>query len=157
MPVDPRWHRWTYASVADHLHTICTAASIALVVEFLNERTSIWKAASPRAEAVITGPMSKEISKGLHRMWVDVFITLTSTRDGNDYDHVGYAGTLANALDQCIIIKDYGATDLLEISTLRPITDTGQTVAVLHVTPNEQDAEIHSTIQARLYGLFVED
>lgn len=157
MAVDARWHRWVYASVANHLHTVCTSAGINLVVEFLDERTSAWKNASPRAEAIITGPMSKEVSKGLHRIWVDVFVTLTSNRSSNDYAHVGHAGTLANALDQCILVKDYGGTGLLDISVLNPIRDTGRTVAVQHVRPSAQDGEIHSTIQSRFYGLFAEN
>jgi hypothetical protein len=157
MAVDARWHRWVYASIADHLHTICTSAGISLVVEFLDERTTAWKTASPRAEAIITGPMSKEVSNGLHRVWVDVFLTLTSNRSSNDYVHVGHAGTLANALDQCILVKDYGDTGLLDISVLNPIRDSGRTVAVQHVRPSEQDEEIHSTIQSRFYGLFAEN
>jgi len=155
--VDARWHRWVYASVANHLHTICTPAGIDLVVEFLDKRTAAWKTASPRAEAVITGPMSAEISKGLHRIWVDVFLTLTSNRSANDYVHVGHSGTLANALDQCVIVRDYGDTGLLEISVLNPIREGGRTVAVQHVRPAEKDEEIHSTIQSRFYGLFAEN
>lgn len=157
MAVDARWHRWIYASVAKHLHDIAAAASIDLVVELLDSRTDVWRSASPRAEAVITGPMSKEISNGLHRIWVDVFITLTSTRSSNDYVHVGHSGTLANALDQCILVRDYGDTGLLDISVLNPIRDTGQTVNVQHVRPSEKDREIHSTIQSRFYGLFAEN
>lgn len=157
MSVDNRWHRWVYASIANHLHTVSTGASINLVVEFLDERTSSWKTASPRAEAIITGPMSKEISKGLHRMWVDVFLTLTSTRSSNDYVHIGHSGTLANALDQCVLVKDYGDTGLVDVSVLNPIRDIGRTVAVQHIRPGEQDNEIHSTIQSRFYGLFSED
>lgn len=157
MPVDARWHRWTYASVAKHLHTICAAASIDLVVEFLDQRTSTWRNNSPRAEAVISGPYTKEVSKGLHRAWVDVFVTLTSNRGTNDYVHVGHAGTIANALDQCILVKDYGDTGLLEISTLTPIRDDGRTVGPQHVRPSEKDEEIHSVIQARFEGHYQED
>lgn len=143
--------------MAKHLHTICAAASIDLVVEFLDKRTSVWKAASPRAEAMISGPLSKEVSKGLYRVWVDVFLTLTSNRGANDYVHVGHAGTLANALDQCVVVRDYGETGLLDISTLTPSREPGQTVAVQHVRPSEKDGEIHSTIQSRFYGLFSEN
>lgn len=157
MAVDARWHRWVYASIAKHLHDIATPASIALVVEFLDERTTSWSTASPRAEAVITGPLSKEISNKFHRIWVDVFLTLTSDRSSNDYVHVGHSGTLANALDQCITVRDYGDTGLVDISILRPIRDAGQTISVTHVRPSEGDQEIHSTIQARLYGLFAEN
>jgi len=157
MAVDARWHRWIYASMADHLHDVATTASIDLVVEFLDERTSAWKTASPRAEAIITGPMTKEISKGLHRIWLDVLLTLTSNRSTNDFVHVGHSGTLANALDQCVIVRDYGDTGLLDVSVLNPIRDTGRTVAVQHVRPGEKDNEIHSIIQSRFYGLFAEN
>lgn len=157
MGVDARWHRWVYASIAKHLHDICTPAGINLVVEFLDRRTNSWLAASPRAEAVITGPMSKEISNGLHRIWVDVFLTLTSDRSANDYVHVGHAGTLANALDQCILVRDYGATGLIDVSVLHPIQDDTQTVSVMHLQPTDKDEEIHSTIQSRFYGLFSEN
>lgn len=157
MAVDARWHRWVYASIAKHLHSVATGAGISLVVELLDERKESWKTASPRAEAVITGPMSKEISNKLHRIWVDVFVTLTSNRSSNDYVHVGHSGTFANALDQCVTVRDYGETGLLDISVLRPIRDSGQTVAVQHIVPSEGDQEIHSTIQARLYGLFAEN
>lgn len=156
MAVDQRWHRWIYASIAKHLHDIADPIPINLVVEFLDDRTSAWQAASPRAEAQITGPLSKEISKGFHRLWVDVFLTLTSTRSTNDYVHVDHSGTLANALDQCILVRDYGDTGLLEISVLEPIRDSGRTIAVQHVRPSEKDREIHSTIQSRFFGLFVE-
>jgi len=156
MSVDARWHRYIYASVAKHLHDIADPIPIDLVVEFLDTRTASWQSASPRAEAVITGPMSKEVSKGLHRIWVDVFITLTSDRSTNDYVHIGHSGTLANALDQCILVRDYGDTGLLDISVLNPIRDDARTVAVQHVTPSEKDEAIHSTIQSRFYGLFAE-
>ena len=156
MPVNAKWHRWVYASLAKHLHGICDPVPIALVVEFLDKRTETWKQASPRAEAIITGPMSKEVSNGLHRIWVDVFLTLTSNRGANDYVHVGHAGTLANALDQCVIVRDYGETGNLDISVLTPIRDSGQTVSVMHIRPTEKDEEIHSTIQSRFYGLFAE-
>lgn len=157
MSVDARWHRWVYASVAKHLHGICTTAGIDLVVEFLDKRTNTWKTASPRAEALISGPISKEVSNGLHRVWVDVFITLTSNRGANDYLHVGHSGTLANALDQCILVRDYGDTGLVDVSVLNPIRDVGQSISVQHVRPSEKDEEIHSTIQSRFYGLFAEN
>jgi len=156
MPVDARWHRWVYASVAKHLHDACSG-SIDLVVEFLDKRTTVWKNASPRAEAVITGPATREISKGLHRAWVDVFVTLTSVRSADDYDHVGHSGTIANALDQCILVKDYGATGLEEITVLHPIRDLGQSVDVRPMPVSEKDEQIHTVIQSRFYGLIAEE
>lgn len=154
--VNPSWHRWVYASVADHLHTAATASSLPLVVEFLDKRGATWKAASVRAEATISGPVTKEISSGLHRVWVDVFITLASERDANDYDHIDLAGAIANALDQCILVKDYGDTGLVDVGSIKPRADSGDSIEVTHLKPAEDDDHIYTTISARYFGLFTE-
>jgi hypothetical protein len=140
--------------VAKHLHAVCATASIDLVVEFLDKRTEAWRTASPRAEATISGPLTAP-QGGQYELEFDVFVTLTSRRGSNDYVHVGHAGTIENALSQCILVKDYGETGLLEIATLTLNPETG--VTCVHVRPAEKDEEIHSTIQARLRGHFAEN
>lgn len=154
--VNPLWHRYVYASVADHLHTAATAASLPLVVEFLDKRDSTWKSASSRAEATLTGPVTKEVSAGLYRVWFDVFITLASERGANDYDHIDLAGKLAEALDQCILIKDFGATGLVTIGSIRPRSESADSIEVEHLKPSADDDHVYSTVSARYFGLFTE-
>ena len=154
--VNANWHRWVYASVADHLHTAATAASLPLVVEFLDKRNSAWKTAKTKAEATVTGPATKEISSGLHRVWVDVFLVVTSKRSNDDYDHIDKCGAMANALDQCILIKDYGATGLVDVGSIKPRKESGDTIDVEHLKPAETDDQIFSTLQGRYFGLFAE-
>jgi hypothetical protein len=119
-------------------------------------RNAAWKSAVSKAEVTISGPATKEVSSGLHRIWLDVFVTLTSDRSDNDYDHIGYAGAIANALDQCISVMDYGDTGLVELCIIRPIKDNAETIDVTHIKPSDTDDQIFSTVHARYFGLFAE-
>ena len=152
--VKPNWHRWVYASVAKHLKD--SAGALPLVVEFLDKRGTDWETAASKAEVTITGPMTKEVCSGLHRIWVDVFITLTSHLSANNYDHIDHAGTLASALDECITCKDYGATGLVTIGFLHPRAETQEAIKVNHLKPAVKDTQLHSTIQAKFLGYFSE-
>lgn len=130
--------------------------SLPVVVEFLDKRDSVWSTALSKAEVVITGPMTKEISAGLHRIWVDVFVIVSSSIRTNNYDHIDKVGIFANALDQCIVCKDYGATNELIVGTLRPRPEAGDTIKTTHLKPSEKDTQIHSTVAARFLGYFSE-
>lgn len=154
--VNQLWHRWIYASVAKHLHAAATADGLPLIVEFLDKRGETWEAAASKAEATITGPMTKEVCSGLHRIWVDVFITLTSHLSSNNYVHIDHAGAMAEALDQCVTCKDYGATGLVTIGFLHPKPEQTETIKVVHLKPMAKDTQIHSTIQAKFLGYFSE-
>jgi hypothetical protein len=151
--VNANWHRWTYASVSDHLHTAATAGGLELVVEFTDERGPDWKTAETKAEATISGPITREMRSGHHSAQVNVFIVVTSHRSASgDYGHIDHVGTMANALDQCIRVMDYGATNLLEIGQLTPDGE----INTVHIKPTETDDQIFSTIQAQLSGIFTE-
>jgi len=155
-PVNASWHRWIYASVADHLTVGAALIPVELRIEFTSKRSAAWKAAATKAEATLTGPMTKETNPGLFNVWFDVFIVLSSKADSNNYGHVDAAGGLANLLDQCILIKDYGDTGLLTVGSIRPRSDANENVEVKHLKPKEGDDLIHSTISARYFGLFTE-
>lgn len=159
--VNPFWHRWIFASVAKHLKTAATAGGVTLNVSMLDQADDAFKALSSRAEATISGPRSKEVSKGEHRVIVDVFITVSSLTDetANNYDHIDKVGILANALDQCVLVKDYGPTGTggtVTLGVLQLVLDDGDEVTVIHVRPAEKDNQVHSTIAARLQGYISE-
>lgn len=159
MPVNPKWHRWIYASVADHLHTAAAAVSLPLIVEFLDERGDPWNSATRKAEATITGPRTLEVSRGLFRVHVDVFVVVTSDRalsGGTDYDHIDKVGAIDSALQQCIACRTYPGPPVDDIGTLKPRSTDSDETNPNHLKPAEKDTQIHSTIEARLIGWFKE-
>lgn len=149
--VNKLWHRWVYAYVANHLHTKAAAVSLPLVVEFLDTRTDAWKTATTKAEATITGPITIPGSSGLFRVIVNVFIVISSKRTNDDYDHIDAVGAMAEALDQCIPVKDAGVTDLVDIGTLTPFQAP---IEPIHLRPTDTDDLIFSTVQTTFEGLF---
>jgi hypothetical protein len=153
--VNPRWHRWIFASIAKHLHAAADGQSLPLVVEMLDKRDEAWKTAVHKTEATISGPATRGVG-GEFEVVVDVTIILTSDLTDNDYDHLDYAGEMASALDQCILVMDYGATGLVEIGKLKPSTDPGEAIRVTNLKPAEKDTQLHSVITARLSGYFEE-
>lgn len=160
MPVNQKWHRWIYASVAKHLHTAATAASLPLIVEFLDKRDDAWKAAARRAEVTITGPRTRELSRGFFRVHVDVFVIVTSDiapSGSADYDHIDKVGAMATALNSCILCKTYGEVPpLVELGILTLRDDLNDEISPEHLKPAEKDTQIHSTVEARLVGFFKE-
>ncbi len=114
MPANPNWARWLFASTADVLKTVATQNNLAVLVEHLDERSDTFMKASDRVEIRITGPFSREISKGYHRVLLDVNVLLTSRFDGpakNQYNILKYAGLFHGALSMPIPVWNYGAED----------------------------------------------
>lgn len=154
--VNPNWHRWVYASISKHLRTAADAASLPLVIEFTDDKDDVWKAAPRKAEALITGPSTKGQNGGEFRVTSDVLVKITSDRSGNDYPHLDATGVIAEALDQCILVMDYGATGALLVGELKPSKDEGEEIDVEHLQPLETDDQIHSLVQVRYSGNFNE-
>ncbi|MEX0828304.1 MAG: hypothetical protein WD005_05070 [Haliea sp.] len=111
MAANPNWARWLFASTADVLKTVATNNNLAVLVEHLDERNDAFMKSSDRAEIRITGPFSKEISKGYHRILLDVNVLLTSRYDGpakNQYNILKFAGLFHGALSMPIPVWNYG-------------------------------------------------
>ncbi len=114
MAADPNWARWLFASTAYVLKSVATNNNLAVLVEHLDERKDAFMKASDRVEIRITGPFSKEISKGYHRVLLDVNVLLTSRFDGpakNQYNILKYAGLFHGALSMPIPCWNYGGED----------------------------------------------
>lgn len=153
--VNQFWHRWVYASIAKHLKQ--SAGDTPIVVEFLDVRGPEWKTAQTKAEVTITGLMTKELCGGLHRVWVDVFVTLTShLSEDNNFRHLDAAGAIASALDTCIVCKDYGWTNERVIGVVSPFREGNEQLKVNHLKPAAKDTQLHSTIQSKFLGYFSE-
>ena len=82
MAANPNWARWIFHSVADYLKEVATDADLPVLIEHFDERTAAFERATDKAEIRITGPFDQELSKGYHRIYVDVNVLLTSRYDG---------------------------------------------------------------------------
>lgn len=114
MSANPNWARWLFASTAYVLKTVATSNNLAVLVEHLDERNDAFMKSGDRAEIRITGPFSREASKGYHRLYLDVNVLLTSRYDGpekNQYNILKYAGLFHGALSMPIPVWNYGPED----------------------------------------------
>jgi hypothetical protein len=114
MPANPNWARWVFASVADVLKTVAMSNQLPVLVDHLDERSSAFMQSSDRAEIRITGPFTQELSKGYHRLLVDVNVLLTRRYDGpekNQYNILKFAGLFHGALSMPIPVWNYGPED----------------------------------------------
>jgi len=148
------WQRWTYASFAVSILADMDAASIATVVEGLNpKRTAAWESASTRVEFTISGPDIQKQSPTRHKVDVSVFAVISSDISNNNYAHLDAVGEVTAALDKCFLVKDYGATGLIDIGNLS-LTDASDGVRVTHLKPSAADTKLHSTVAASYDGKF---
>lgn len=148
MPAPADMQTWFYASIAEHIHNLVTAE---LVIDFLDTRSDAWDSATTKAEVTISGPRSREVTKGCHRSHVDVFVRVTSHMSSNNYGHLTTVGEIVNALDRCILIYSYPTPGEL-VDEITPRSETNDEINVTHLQPAEKDTQIHSTIEARYVG-----
>lgn len=106
------WARWIFASVADYLKSVASGRNLAVLVEHLDERTESFMRASDRAEIRITGPFTREKSRGCWEVLVDVNVLLTSRYDGegkDSYSILKHAGEFHEAMDKAIGVWNFGS------------------------------------------------
>ena len=108
------WARWIFASVADYLKEVAVEQNLAVLVEHLDERTEEFMTASDRAEIRITGPFTREKSRGCWEVFVDANVLLTSRYDGeakDPYTILKHAGAFHEAMDGPIAVWNYGSEE----------------------------------------------
>ena len=110
MAANPNWARWIFHSVADCLKEVATDADLPVLVEHFDERTAAFERAGDKAEIRITGPFDQELSKGYHRIYVDVNVLLTSRYEGkkNAATILKYAGLFHEAMSEPIPVWNFG-------------------------------------------------
>jgi hypothetical protein len=151
--LNPNWTRWIFASVADHMHTACSNASVPLVIEQLNDPDDDWMKAAHKAKLHIVGPQTKQTSPSGFDVTFGIFAVVTSHRQTTDrYEHHDKVGLIAEALDQCILIKDYGNPSPVEITRAKPIFSGVN--AVTHLGQSEIENLVHSTIEVEFNAIF---
>jgi len=81
-------------------------------------------------------------------------VIVSSDLTNENYNHVDVVGDVANALDSCVTVTDYGATGLVEIGLLRTMHGDDQFVAPDHIKPQQADDRLHSTVNVTFEGRF---
>lgn len=168
MAANPNWARWLFASTADVLKTVATSNQLAVLVEHFDERTDAFMKASDRCEIRITGPFTQEISKGYHRLLLDVNVLLTSRYDGaekNAYNILKYAGLFHGALSMPIPVWNYGPEDddfdpedsesQLFIGCLLPKGSKGDLVKVFNFGQTNETDKLKQTVVDTRYEMFI--
>jgi hypothetical protein len=111
MAANPNWARWIFASVATEMKQLADAHDLDSLIEHLDERTDEFIKSPDRAEIRITGPFDNELSKGYHRIIVDINVLLTSIYGGqnkNPYAIIDFAGLFQWRMGQPFPVWNYG-------------------------------------------------
>jgi hypothetical protein len=111
MSANKNWARWIFHSVASQLKEVATDANLPVLIEHFDERTASFERATDKAEIRITGPFDQELSKGYHRIYVDVNVLLTSRYDGaskNAATILKNAGLFHEAMSEPIPVYNFG-------------------------------------------------
>ena len=145
MAANPNWARWIFHSVADYLKEVATDADLPVLIEHFDERSAAFEHATDKAEIRITGPFDQELSKGYHRIYVDVNVLLTSRYDGakkNAATIIKYAGYFHEAMSEPIPVWNFGGEpgDYVEadpdthlfLGCLNPRPGRNESVRVMH-------------------------
>jgi hypothetical protein len=170
MAANPNWSRWIFHSVADYLKQVATEASLPVLIEHFDERTAQFEHASDRAEIRITGPFDQELSKGYHRIYVDVNVLLTSRYDGakkNAATILKYAGLFHEAMSLPIPVwnfggepGDYVASDpdtQVHLGCLVPRPGNNNSIRVLHFGQLDKVDKIKQTAVDARYVLYLNE
>lgn len=107
----PSWRRWIHASVGKYLKQVATTNSIPVLIEGIDDRDSTFMEATDRVEIRLNGPFTQEISKGYHRIHVDINVLLSSHMEGqtkNAYQLDNNLGVFHNAMDGVIAVYRLG-------------------------------------------------
>jgi len=153
MAANPKWQRYVYATISKSL--LAALAATPLVIEFLNpKRTPTWEDAATKAEVTISGPRTSRVSPNRYRVFVDIFVVVTSDAGNSNAGHLDAVGTIVQALDKCFLVKDYGDTGLVDVGQLQLRSEDDEGIDVTHLKPTQEDTQIHSTILARYDGRF---
>ena len=104
------WTRWIFASIAKAMKEVAEDCELPCLVDPLDERTKTFMEAESNVTVRISGPTDTEVSKGYHKLYVDVSVLLTGGLAGrrNAYDILTWSGMFAEALAN-VPVFNYGS------------------------------------------------
>lgn len=147
MAVNQNWARWIFASLAKYLKEVATEHEVPALVEGVDDRTDAVMDASSHVEIGITGPFSREASRGYYILRVGVRVLIQSRMDkppANRYTPQQIAGYYHEALDAVIAVYRYGNgpdDDQTLLGCLSPLNGKNDAVKVHHfgqMTPTDR-------------------
>ena len=154
------WNRWVFASLAKHLHTAASAAQLPLAIETLDDRTKAFINAQHKCEVTITGPHTREMSPKLHRIWVELFVVITSNLGGSENAgvHRDKCGAIHSALDRSIEVRQYDKDNLSSalVGCLSPRIGVGDAITDNQLRASDSDKQATSVIEAKFEGFFTQ-
>lgn len=138
MAANKDWARWVFASVATYLKGVADSQTLPVLVEGLNERTTVFTQATDRCEVRITGPFTRELSHDYFRLEVIVNVLFQSRYDEtkNHYTIIKKIGVFHEAMDGAIAVYKYGSEagdDEHElVGCLSPAHGRNDSIRVMH-------------------------
>ena len=155
----PSWRRWIHASVGKYLRQVATTAQIPVLIEGIDDRSPAFMEATDRVEIRVNGPFSQELSKGYHRIIVDINVLLTSHMEGekkNAYQLDDNLGIFHNAMDGVIGIYRLGTgpdDDQALVMCLSPRPGKNDSVRVIDFGQIDKvDRNRQGVVDARYVG-----
>lgn len=153
------WTRWIHASVAKYLKQVAVTNQIPVLIEGIDDRDQSFMEAPDRVEIRMNGPHSQELSKGYHRLYVDINVLITS-RMGNEnknvYDLDNALGIFHEAMDGVISTFRLGTgpdDDQSLLVCLQPRSGKNDSVRVIHFGQIEKtDRLTQGVVDARYIG-----
>jgi hypothetical protein len=164
MPANPHWARWIFASVATYLKQVAEEQQVPALVEGLDTRTNEFMEATDRVEIRITGPFTRELSRGYFDVRLEVNVMISSRFDGpekNRYTFTDIAGAFHQAMDGAIAVYKFGNQpgddEHALVGCLSPMSGRNDAVRVLHFGQvNTTDGLRQSMVDAR-YAMEIYD
>lgn len=146
--------------MAKHLHTVATDAQLPLAIETLDDRTKEFIDSQHKCEVTITGPHTRELSPKEHRVWVEVFVVITSNTGGkiNAGIHRDFCGAIHNALDRSIEVRQYDKDNNSPalVGCLSPRIGNNDAITDSQLRASDSDKQVVSVIEARFEGFFTQ-
>lgn len=147
MAVSSNWARWIFSSLAVYLKEVATDHEIVALIEGVDDRTDAIMQAENRVEIAITGPFTRELSRGYYELKVGVRVLIQSRMGkppANRYEPQRIAGIYHEAMDAAIAIYRYGDNpedDQGLLGCLSALNDKNNPIKVFHfgqMTPTDR-------------------
>jgi hypothetical protein len=156
--MDENLARWIFQSIASHFQSVATGLSLPYFVEGIDERAEDDMRAD-HVELRVTGPTTKEVSKGyyLHDVVINFMFTKQMEMSGADaFDLIQWTGVFANEMLEEVPIYRKGtgpADDDTLVGCLKVKKHKNEMVRIYHFGQLNKDLRIRQSEIDAVYGM----